>query len=45
MGKSTLAQLMVRLADPDSGEVLVGGFDVRAADPVALRRDVTIVRR
>ena len=43
VGKSTLAQLMVRLADPDGGEVLVGGVDVRAADPVALRRDVTIV--
>ena len=43
VGKSTLAQLMVRLADPDGGEVLVGGIDVRAADPVALRRDVTIV--
>jgi len=43
VGKSTLAQLMVRLADPGRGEVEVGGVDVRAADPVALRRDVTIV--
>jgi ABC-type multidrug transport system fused ATPase/permease subunit len=43
VGKSTLAQLLVRLADPDHGTVLVGGVDVRDADPVALRRDVTIV--
>ncbi len=43
VGKSTLAQLLVRLADPDQGRVLVGGVDVRDADPVALRRDVTIV--
>jgi ABC-type multidrug transport system fused ATPase/permease subunit len=43
VGKSTLAQLLVRLADPDRGQVLVGRIDVRQADPVALRRDVTIV--
>ncbi len=43
VGKSTLAQLLVRLADPDEGRVLVGGVDVRDADPVALRRDVSIV--
>jgi len=43
VGKSTLAQLLVRLADPDQGRVLVGGVDVRDADPVALRRDVSIV--
>ena len=43
VGKSTLATLLVRLADPDDGSVLVGGVDVRDADPVALRRDVTIV--
>lgn len=43
VGKSTLAQLLVRLADPDRGEVLVGGVNVRDTDPVDLRRDVTIV--
>ncbi len=43
VGKSTLAQLLVRLADPDAGVVRVGGVDVRDADPVALRRDVSIV--
>ena len=43
VGKSTLAQLLVRLADPDGGVVRVGGIDVRDADPVALRRAVAIV--
>jgi ABC-type multidrug transport system fused ATPase/permease subunit len=43
VGKSTLAQLLVRLADPDEGRVLVGGVDVRDADVAALRRDVSIV--
>ncbi len=43
VGKSTLAQLLVRLSDPEEGRILVGGVDVRRADPVALRRDVSIV--
>jgi ATP-binding cassette subfamily B protein len=43
VGKSTLAQLLVRLADPDEGRVLVGDVDVRDADVAALRHDVSIV--
>jgi ATP-binding cassette, subfamily B, bacterial len=43
VGKSTLAQLLVRLADPEQGRVLVGGVDVRDADVSALRHDVSIV--
>jgi ABC-type multidrug transport system fused ATPase/permease subunit len=43
VGKSTLAQLLVRLADPHEGQILVGGVDVREAEPAALRRDVSIV--
>jgi len=42
-GKSTLAQLLVRLADPDDGSVRVGGIDVRNADPASLRHAVSIV--
>ncbi len=42
-GKSTLAQLLVRLADPDEGSVLVGGVDLRSADAAALRRSMSIV--
>jgi ABC-type multidrug transport system fused ATPase/permease subunit len=43
VGKSTLTQLLVRLADPDGGRVLVGGVDLREADPASLRRSVAIV--
>jgi ABC-type multidrug transport system fused ATPase/permease subunit len=42
-GKSTLAQLLVRLADPESGTVRVGGIDLRHAEPASLRRAVSIV--
>jgi ABC-type multidrug transport system fused ATPase/permease subunit len=42
-GKSTLAQLLVRLADPESGTVRIGGVDVRNAEPASLRRAVSIV--
>jgi ATP-binding cassette, subfamily B, bacterial len=43
VGKSTLAQLLVRLADPHEGVVSVGGVGLRDADPAVLRRDVSIV--
>jgi ABC-type multidrug transport system fused ATPase/permease subunit len=42
-GKSTLAQLLVRLADPDAGTVRIGGVDLRHAHPASLRRGVSIV--
>jgi ABC-type multidrug transport system fused ATPase/permease subunit len=42
-GKSTLAQLLVRLADPESGAVRIGGLDLRHADPASLREAVSIV--
>jgi ATP-binding cassette, subfamily B, bacterial len=43
VGKSTLAQLLVRLADPIEGTVSVEGVDVRDADPLALRQAAAIV--
>jgi len=43
VGKSTLAQLLVRLDDPTSGEILIGGVNVRHADPSSLRRAAAIV--
>jgi len=43
VGKSTLAQLLVRLADPAEGTVIVGGVDVRATDPLELRQAAAIV--
>jgi ABC-type sulfate/molybdate transport systems ATPase subunit len=42
-GKSTLLRLLDRLADPDSGRVLYEGRDVREYDPLALRREVSLV--
>lgn len=41
-GKSTLAQLVPRLADATAGSVRVGGVDVRDLDRLALRRAVSI---
>ncbi len=37
-GKSTLGRAIVRLVDPDSGQVLVGGEDMAALPPETLRR-------
>ncbi|MBS9425813.1 type I secretion system permease/ATPase [Photorhabdus caribbeanensis] len=42
-GKSTLARLLQRLYVPQHGQVLVDGIDLAIADPVALRRNMSIV--
>jgi ABC-type methionine transport system ATPase subunit len=42
-GKSTLLRLLNRLADPDTGGVVYEGRDVRELDPLALRREVSLV--
>ena len=42
-GKSTLLRLLNRLADPDAGSVIYEGRDVRDYDPLALRREVSLV--
>ena len=42
-GKSTLTQLMIRLDDPARGSVLVGGVDLRRADPQDLRDATAMV--
>jgi putative ABC transport system ATP-binding protein len=42
-GKSTLLRLLNRLADPDAGVVRYRGRDVREYDPLALRREVSLV--
>ena len=42
-GKSTLLRLLNRLADPHSGRVLYEGADVQELDPLALRREVSLV--
>jgi ATP-binding cassette subfamily B protein len=43
VGKSTLAQLLVRLDDPTEGVVRAGGLDLREADAGSLRDATAIV--
>src|SRR5712691_2128049 len=42
-GKSTLAQLLVRLADPDSGSISIGGVDLRRLPAEPLQQAASIV--
>lgn len=42
-GKTTLAQLIPRLYDPDSGEVLVGKRDIRQVNEKSLREAVSFI--
>jgi len=42
-GKTTFARLLARLADPTVGRVLLGGVDLREADPDDRRRSVRMV--
>ncbi|MGH2630193.1 MAG: ABC transporter ATP-binding protein [Actinomycetota bacterium] len=42
-GKTTLASLLLRFADPERGRVLLGGNDARTIDPDALRRMIGLV--
>src|SRR5438067_11710632 len=43
--KSSVARLLLRLFDPQSGVVRLGGQDVRTLDPDALRRLIAIVHQ
>jgi ATP-binding cassette, subfamily B, bacterial len=42
-GKSTVVKLMGRLYDPDEGQILIDGRDVREYDPVELRREFGVM--
>lgn len=42
-GKSTLAGYLLRLADPDSGHVLIDGYDTRRVTRASLRSQVSIL--
>jgi ATP-binding cassette subfamily B protein len=42
-GKTTVLALLLRFYDPQAGAVRIGGVDVRALDPSALRRLIAVV--
>ena len=42
-GKTTLASLLLRFADPEDGTVRIGGRDLRDLDPRTLRRMIGLV--
>jgi len=42
-GKSTIAQLLLRLVDPDAGAVRLNGSDLRDASGTALRRRIALM--
>jgi ATP-binding cassette subfamily B protein len=42
-GKSTIVKLLGRLYDPDEGQILIDGRDVRDYDPEALRREFGVM--
>ncbi|MEA3499182.1 MAG: type I secretion system permease/ATPase [Campylobacterota bacterium] len=42
-GKTTIAKLILKLYDPDSGTILIDGMDIAQIDPADLRRFVSYV--
>jgi ATP-binding cassette, subfamily B, bacterial len=42
-GKTTLVKLLTRLYDPDEGQILIGGRDIREYDIEELRREVGVI--
>ena len=42
-GKSSIVRLLLRLYDPDSGEVRVGGYPLQELRSDALRRQIAVV--
>jgi len=42
-GKSTLSKLLQRLYQPESGRILIDGFDLKSADLASLRQQISVV--
>ena len=44
-GKSSVARLLLRLFDPQSGSVRIGGHDLRSLDPETVRAQIAVVHQ
>jgi ATP-binding cassette, subfamily B, multidrug efflux pump len=44
-GKTSLAQLLLRFYDPESGRILIGGNDIRKMDLTTLREQISYVQQ
>jgi len=42
-GKSTLSKLLQRLYQPESGRILIDGFDLKSSDLASLRQQISVV--
>ena len=42
-GKTTLIKVMTRLYDPDEGRVTLDGIDIRSFDPIAYRKQFSVI--
>ncbi|WP_291986176.1 ABC transporter ATP-binding protein [Luteitalea sp.] len=42
-GKSSIVRMLVRLHDPQTGRVCIGGHDLRNVDPVCVRAGIAVV--
>jgi ATP-binding cassette subfamily B protein len=42
-GKTTIVKLLTRLYDPDEGQILIDGVDIREYDPADLRHEVGVI--
>jgi ATP-binding cassette, subfamily B, bacterial len=42
-GKTTIVKLLTRLYDPDEGQILIDGVDIRDYDPTALRHEIGVI--
>ncbi|HEY1351444.1 MAG TPA: ABC transporter ATP-binding protein [Ktedonobacteraceae bacterium] len=42
-GKTTLLKLLARLYDPDTGDILIGGRNLKEYDPCALREQIGVI--
>ena len=42
-GKSTILHLLLRFYDPDRGQIMIDGHDIKTFDPVFLRKQMSVV--